>query len=530
MMPEPIGKSTANPGPPAGAIAIIERVPVTIGRAEKARLAAIADDLLADEPALAMTDVFGPKVRTGLGPGPMVLIGDLSEIPLLGGRREPAYEYRIALLAQDNDILILSGNRNCAFEAYLKDTLNIGSLQVIVADDPADRGLVPLAKRCLQQSAVFDRLMHAAYTSRSLSIVPHITTGHAWKLAHAIAQQSGAGLFVCGPPPRLSRRVNDKLWFADCVTRVLGPHKLPLTRHAFGPAALAGLVSRLAECEDKLVVKIPDSAGSAGNLAIQSALIRNMPVTAVRDRLIGLLVALGWRGRYPLLVEVWDEPIVSSPSVQTWIPLPEDGEPVVEGIFEQVVEGPAGEFTGAVPASMPEDLMTRLARDAFKLALVFQRLGYFGRCSFDGIIKDPPGADGGVHWIECNGRWGGVSLPMTLANRLFGAAFAGSYAIVQREGVAMPKRSFAEILQNLTGLLYDARAGGEGIILLTTTGLERGSGLHFMAVAPCLDRAKAIATQASNRLIPAPGNRLSRSVAADHRPSEAARKLSTPSR
>ena len=506
IMPEPIRKSRANPGPPAGTIPIIDRIPVTIEKAEKVRLAGIADALLADEPALAMTDVFGPMVRPGLGPGPKVLIGDLSEIPLLEERHEPAYEYRIALLAHDRDILILSGNRNRDFEAYLKGVLGIGSLKVIVAGEPADRGPAPLAKRCLRQSAVFDRLMNAAYTSGSLSIVPHLTTGHAWKLAQAIAQQSGAEVFVCGPPPRLSRRVNNKLWFADCVTRVLGQHKLPLTRRAFGPAALAGLVMRLAKSQDKLVVKVPDSAGSAGNLAIQSALIRNMPLTAVRNRLIGLLAALGWRGHYPLLVEVWDEPIVSSPSVQIWIPLPEDGEPVVEGIFEQVVEGLAGEFSGAFPARMPEDLMARLAPDAFKLALVFQRLGYFGRCSFDSIIKGLSTADGDVHWIECNGRWGGVSLPMTLVNRLFGAAFQGSYVIVQREGVAMPKRAFAEILQILTGLLYDARLGSEGIILLTTTGLERGSGLHFMAVAPSLDRAKALATQAANRLIPVSGD------------------------
>ncbi len=499
-------KSRLNPGPPAGAIPILERIPVEITKAEKARLATIADDLLADEPALAMTDAFGPRVRPGLGPGPKALIGDLSEIPLLPERHEPAYEYRIALLAHDRDILILSGNRNCEFEAYLRGVLEIGSLQVIVADGTADPAAVPLAKRCLQQSAVFDCLMQAAYTSGSLSIVSHLTTGHTWKLAQALAQQSGAELFVCGPPPRLSRRVNDKLWFTDCVTRILGPHKLPLTRRAFGPAALAGLVMRLAESQDKLVVKIPDSAGSAGNLAIQSALIRNMPLVSVRDRLLGLLAALGWRGRYPLLVEVWDEPIVSSPSVQVWISLPEDGEPVVEGIFEQIVEGPVGAFTGAVPASMPENLMARLACDAVKLALVFQRLGYFGRCSFDAIIKGPSAADGDVHWIECNGRWGGVSLPMTLANRLFGAAFQGSYVIVQQEGFKMPKRAFAEIQQILTGLRYDVKSGGEGIILLTTMGLERGSGLHFMAVAPSLDRAKALALLAANRLISAPGD------------------------
>ena len=62
-MPEPIRKNRSNADPPAGAIPIIERIPVAIEAAEKTRLAAIADDLLADEPVLAMTDVFGPRVR-----------------------------------------------------------------------------------------------------------------------------------------------------------------------------------------------------------------------------------------------------------------------------------------------------------------------------------------------------------------------------------------------------------------------------------------------------------------------------------
>ncbi len=96
---------------------------------------------------------------------------------------------------------------------------------------------------------------------------------------------------------------------------------------------------------------------------------------------------------------------------------------------------------------------------------------------------------------------------MTFANRLFGAAFSGSYVIVQREGLKLPKRCFAEILPVLDGLLYDRRSSSSGgIILLTTTGLERGSGMHFMAVAASAERAKTLAAQASRRLMAAPGD------------------------
>ena len=38
----------------------------------------------------------------------------------------------------------------------------------------------------------------------------------------------------------------------------------------------------------------------------------------------------------------------------------------------------------------------------------------------DAILIGESLADARLHWIECNGRWGGVSIPMTLANRLTG--------------------------------------------------------------------------------------------------------------
>jgi hypothetical protein len=41
---------------------------------------------------------------------------------------------------------------------------------------------------------------------------------------------------VAAPPPRLTSRVTDKIWFANQVREVLVPDALPPTFAAFGPA------------------------------------------------------------------------------------------------------------------------------------------------------------------------------------------------------------------------------------------------------------------------------------------------------
>ena len=46
---------------------------------------------------------------------------------------------------------------------------------------------------------------------------------------------------------------------------------MPLTFPAFGPAALTGRVAALARRYDRIAIKLPDSAGSAGNLSLDSA-------------------------------------------------------------------------------------------------------------------------------------------------------------------------------------------------------------------------------------------------------------------
>jgi hypothetical protein len=459
---------------------IVAHATADIGASDRQRVERLASRLLAAEPALATVGAFGRDVRAGMRDGPALLFEDHTDIALFSGRGDATLQYRSLLLAGEGDVVLIGGERSPAFEAYCRDTLALGA-PTIVGITPAT-GDRPggLALRCTHNDAAMAAIARAAHRQGRLTLIPYIGTGSAWVLAGKLAELSGADIFVAAPPPRLTRRVNDKLWFASCVAELLGGDALPPSYHAFGPAALTGRVAALARRWERVVIKVPDSAGSAGNLVLHSADIRDLPLRSLRLRLLRLLRNLGWRSGFPLMVGVWETAVLGSPSVQTWIPLPEQGLPIVEGVFDQNVEGSAGEFVGAVACRAPARWLERLTNEAMLIACLFQRLGYFGRCSFDSVITGEDYDRAAVRWIECNGRWGGTSIPMTLANRLIGDWATRPLMIVQRTGLSNPPGTIATALARLGTLMFRGKETDAGVVLLTPGGLEEGSGLHFM--------------------------------------------------
>ncbi|MDJ0949890.1 MAG: hypothetical protein QNJ94_13315 [Alphaproteobacteria bacterium] len=502
--PVPGHSATTFPDPSGqrASIPVHAHLVAPIDGAMRGKIERLGRRLLAEEPALPDIQPFGPNVSTGQFDGPALLYEDQSEIPLAAVAEDSVLEYRPLLLAGSGDLVAIGGSRCLDFEWYCAEVLGLGAVEMLQPDS-TDRewpgGRRRVAQRCIADERVFDRVCRAAADAGRLTLVPYMGTGGAWALAQAIAARTGAELGVAAPPPRLTRRVNDKLWFARVAESLLGPQALPPTFAAYGPAALAGRVAALAKRYQRIVVKLPDSAGSAGNVTLDAAAVRDQRPNGLRDRLLGLLRALGWRETYPLMVEVWDCPVVANPSVQVWIPHKAAAPPVVEGVFEQTVEGAEGEFVGALPSRLTQSWQMRLAEEATALATLFQELGYFGRCSFDAVLAGNSETSAQLHWIECNGRWGGVSIPMTLANRLTGDWAAHPFATVQRAGLRDLSLAFSEVVARLEDVLY--RPGRpHGIVLLTPTEAPGGSAITLMAIAESVEAAQTAAMAAAQRL------------------------------
>ena len=479
---------------------LVEHHSVSLSTSDRARIDAVAARLWAQDPALATNYSFGPQVGPGTLDAPAVLIGDHREIALATPEVAETYEYRIALLAADGDVILISGNRNPAFESYLQAYLGIGAIDVIELPQKRRDGSQPLAQRCRSDKRALELLAAKAREGGGLTIIPHIGTGSPWALAGSISDLVNMPIRVAAPPPHLTRRVNDKLWFARRAADVLGRPAHPPFRSVYGPAALAAQLARLAGLSERVVVKVPDSAGSSGNVCLMSKDVEKQPLTELRGHLLSILRGLGWRDRFPLIVEIWDSHVLGNPSVQTWIPLLGEGDPIVEGVFEQIVEGAKGMFVGSVPAVLPDIWESAIVNEAFALATLFQRLGYFGRCSFDAVIAGESYEQADLHWIECNGRWGGVSVPMTLANRLTGDWRLHPFVVVQQVHLTMERREFAQILDLLDDHLLRAGQNPDGVVLLSPLGLERGTAINLMAISDSVEQAKDLAARSTRAL------------------------------
>lgn len=484
---------------------IVEDFHVDLTDAERRELARIAARLVAEEPGLSATGIFGPRVMAGVGHGPAVLFEDHSETAFADQHNDSLLEYRTIFLAQDGDLLLIGEQRNPEFEDYCRTFLGLEGIDV---DRPAEisRPALPLAVRCASDPRIMERLAGMARRNGELTLITYMGTGHVWQLARKIADMSDATVRVASPHPRLARRVNDKLWFGYRVNELLGRQAMPSTYTAFGPAALAGHLKRLSRDHDRIVVKVPDSAGSEGNLVLQAADFEGLTLNEIKACLTAIMNDLGWGQTYPLAISVWESPLIDSPSIQMWVPHREEGSPIVQGIFSQVVTGEAGEFVGAVPCNLPADFRYRMGREAVILATLFQELGYFGPCSFDAVVMGSDIGSAQLHWIECNGRWTGVSIPLTLVNRLIGDWHDRPFVIVQRTEVQGKQHaSFADVLRLLGPRLFNPRSASEGAIVLTPARAIEGTGVHLLVLAKSVALAKQESEAVTALLLGHPG-------------------------
>jgi len=153
---------------------------------------------------------------------------------------------------------------------------------------------------------------------------------------------------------------------------------------------------------------------------------------------------------------------------------------------------------------LPEPLADRILREATCLAHYLQRLGYFGQCGLDAILVGDALESASIHWIECNGRWGGVSIPITVANRLVGDWTEKSIIIVQRSHLDLPLRTFGAVLDRLKGHLFSPGGLREGVVLLAPGRLLHGSGQNLLVIADTKAHAWA-ELQAVTRLLETDG-------------------------
>lgn len=462
-------------------VPVVPQAQIKLSTHDRRAVQRLAESLLREEPLLTPDEKYSALAPKTLGPHPSLHIEDLTGMP----HPDPAtnirfYQHRARLRAGDGDAVAATAPLPEGYEKYCREQLGLGQVQWLL---PAisKRG-IHVAEACLKDESVRKALIKLTGQSEVFYVHPSMGTVSSWELAALLREATGNSIEVIAPPAGLAEWVNDKVAFSDVVKRLLGSPYLPRRRSAWNYATLTRQVQELAEQTEKIGIKLPDSGGGQGIVTIETSELPLESTQQLQKALQERLTEFNWNGHSKLLVETWELDILSSPSAQVWIPPLDDGAPVMEGIFDQALYGNTATFAGSAAAVLPDKVQCEIIECSGLLAALFQRLGYIGRCSFDLLLVGSSLEASNLEFIECNGRWGGASTPMTLVNRLFGDWKRQPYAfkICPIDNTRFP--TFSHLRDHLADELYDRRTGKGSLILSLPARIEVRSSIDVIGL------------------------------------------------
>jgi hypothetical protein len=452
----------------------------TLTASENLRIGRLARQYLRDYPDIRLEDMFTHLRARNFGQLPSLHLDDSSAIGGMEHFPENVFLQDRARLRAGTGDVVVSCTASCkTFERYCTETLALGEpawLRVNPAGDP-----MKLAAGCWTDRNTRTTLVQMLKKGKFSRIHPYMGNFHVWALGQLLSKAAKRPLEVLAPPPGLVRRVNDKTWFTSMVTHLLGEAYVPKSYQVYNYATLARVVSLFIEDTPHIVVKLPDSAGGKGNLLLDTAKFRGQSAGTIRARLREELRPLHWKRHSRLRVSCWEEAVICSPSAQLWIPPLDGGEPLIEGLYKQDIMSSRGDFMGSTPAwfsAGPEEEMTRCCA---LLGSFFQQLGYVGRCSFDMLLLGDGVENSRLKFIECNGRWGGTSSPMSLMNRWFGDWAQKSYTTRKYHICGIGRLAFSDLLEAFRDDLFHAGTRTGWLAFLDASGL-RSSDLNVLAL------------------------------------------------
>ena len=275
------------------------------------------------------------------------------------------------------------------------------------------------------------------------------------------------------PPPPVTWIANDKRLLSELAKDSVGASLVGPMLASTSVEELATALHALARDHRRVALKRTRCASAMGNRVYLSKDL--LPLARVE---LSELVETFWRDKEcesgeAVLAVAWED-AVSSPSTQMWIPPEAAGPPILDGIYEQLLQGEEKVFLGSRPSTLPPAVEEALSRASYLLSIALQRLGYVGRCSCDFIIVGDPLGDFEVRVTDCNGRWGGTSTPMHLLDRSKPGG-RGMYLAQDFVHPALVGVPFSEILKRVGDHAYDRRHA-RGRYLFYNVGCLRTAG------------------------------------------------------
>ena len=405
---------------------------------------------------------YGPFMR---GEIPTLHLEDVSGIPFVsvipGVER---YQHRARVRADTGDVFAAVTPISPGYEEYCREVLGLGSPGIVMADPVTEPTAV--ARAC-HEGRAFDEIVRWARQAGPTAIHPYMAIEPVWELAARLRTER-IDTFVVGPTPPALWVANDKCALGQVIDTVLGEGWIVRTVTADSVDTMATAMREIAAASPYVGLKRTRCASAMGNAVHESKRILSLSNDELLGEVRRFLDHTEWDGAEEVLVVEWVDTDVS-PSTQMWIPPLGAGDPVLDGIYEQLLEGPEKVFLGSRPSLLDAAIHDQLEHASLQIAAAFQAMGYVGRCSFDFIVA--PGTHR-VWFTECNGRWGGTSTPMFLVDRLGCRDESGRRPYHAQDFVHpdLVGAEFVDLLRALGDDVFDPRGRPTGRFVLYNVG------------------------------------------------------------
>jgi hypothetical protein len=385
---------------------------------------------------------------------PVLHLEDVSGIPFVAdipGVEE--YQHRARVRAETGDLFVAVTPPVDGYEEYCRQRLGLGEPELFRAQPT--HGKMQIALACAEPVNL-DPLADWGRGRGGLVIHPYMAIEPVWETARGLVER-GVDAQVIGAPPPVLWIANDKGSLADIVDELADGAWNVETRRERRPEQMVRRLGELAERYERVGLKRTRCASAMGNIVFESARIRRAEPVEVDQMVRDFLEKTEWDEGERVLVVEWAD-TDESPSTQMWIPPADHGPVRLDGIYQQLLEGPERIFVGSRPSTLPEPVDRALAEASFMMGTVFQHLGYVGRCSFDFIVVGDMEGDFDIRMTECNGRWGGTSTPMHLVDRLVDGP-RPDYIAQDWVHPELVGANFTDILEAVGDELFDPRTG-----------------------------------------------------------------------
>ena len=427
------------------------------------------------------------------GPGAtLVLVDDLSAIDHVHRvKNVGTYCSRAFTRARDGDIVLASLDPIPGYHEYMDKRLNLGnSYYIYVAPNDPERNYHLFESLKHDQSSLGKILSYTSLNGE-LVIHPYMGSYGAWDIARLLSEPRENPVKVMGPLPIASKIANDKNDFLSIVQQLCGKEHTVDCSSASTRKELEALIEKKAKSYEKLVMRYPGSAGGMSTEVFESDFVLNQKDDFQRF-LDAYISEYGWEeGKEKLQVSGWEPEVLMAPSSHLWIPPGNEEPPIFEEILMQTFDDvDPTVFAGSRVANLPDRISKEIEELTMIVGRALQKIGYVGRCSFDLLLCGPSLEKCKIKFVECNGRWGGASTPMTLMNRIFGDHRKHAYFHRVLQAPPLIGVSFIRFLELFDDILYDHRSGQGYAIVYNVALLESKGQLDMITIGDSVESAR----------------------------------------